>query len=120
MSAGISDKQASGYKRRLLYKLLVELQDAGVTCHYSRYKVRNGAEPLSFETPSLPVAPGPWFFIEYHHGHMSNGGSVLTPWVEISDGTGSKPKFYGSLDFEKGFKRIKKLFAVPLPVEQGA
>lgn len=119
MSAGISEKQAKGYKRRLLYKLLVELQDAGVSCHYSRYELRNGSEPLTFENPSLPGPSGPWFLIKYHHGHMSNGGSVLSPWLEISE-KGGKSEICAPLEFGKGIERIKKLFAVPLPAGVGA
>lgn len=120
MSAGISEKQAKGYKRRLLLKLMYELQAAGVVCHYSRYKVRNGAEPLTFEEPSLPAPSGPWFLLEYHHGHMSNGGSVLSPWLEINKGDGSKTELCAPLEFEKGIERVKELFGVPLPATQSA
>lgn len=112
MSAGISEKQASGYKRRLLLKLMRELQAAGVSCHYARYEVRNGAEPLTFENPSLPVKPGPWFLLQYHHGHMSNGESVLSPWLEINTGDRSKTELCAPLEFEKGIERVKELFGV--------
>ena len=120
MGAGISEKQANGYKRRLLLKLMRELQEAGVPCHYSRYEVRNGEKPITVENPSLPVPPGPWFLLEYHHGHMSNGESYLSPWLEINVGTGAKTELVAPLEFEKGLERVKELFGVPLPVTQGA
>lgn len=106
MGAGISEKQANGYKRRLLLKLMRELQEAGVVCHYSRYAVRNGAEPLTFEEPSRPGPSGPWFLLKYSHGHMSNGESVLSPWLEINN------ELVAPLEFGKGIERVKELFAV--------
>ena len=107
MSAGISEKQAKGYKRRLLLKLMYELQEAGVPCHYSRYEVRNGAEPLTFEEPSLPGPSGPSFLLNYSHGHMSNGGSVLSPWLEINN------EIVAPLEYEKGIRRVKAIFGKP-------
>jgi hypothetical protein len=97
---------------RAIRKIERELQKAGVPCHYKNRLLRNGAEVRPDEEPSLPPTPGPSFEVGYSHGHMSNGESVLSPLMFVHTKAGKRPEVYGSLDFEKGLKRIKALFGV--------
>jgi len=107
MSAGLSTRQAWSFARRILAKIERELYAAGVPCGYRKQAVRYGVEN---PTPTVDVSrlPDRDFYVAYHHGHMSNGGSVLSGFISITRGT--KSETFSSLDFERGLAKIRKEF----------
>ncbi len=120
MGAGISQERANRWMLRAIRRIERELREAGVPCHYANRHLRNGEKSIPVEEPSLPRPFAPSFEVGYSHGHMSNGESVLSPLVFVHTEAGKRPEVYGSLDFEKGLKRIKGLFGVHSLTTSGA
>jgi hypothetical protein len=107
MGAGLSREQIYTRTRTLLRGIQRELVAAGVPCHYCKRAIRYGVGVPS-EKADLSKLPDRDFSVDYGHGNMSNGESVLTAHIRVEyDGT--VEDFYG-LDFEAGMARVRVLF----------